>query len=174
MVNYKSPYSEYFKEIADFTQNSIDYFNGKKKEKKSHFFSQNSQTITEENENENFSKTPQQKIGDYQIFINNINYQRKMEEQIADTINYKKKDDRRFAFLDKIYNKKDLKIFINNINYKEITKEKISSVENNSRPNIAKIEKNKKNNLESKNKGKFVNGFSILILTHRKKHGELF
>ena len=83
VVNYKSPYNEYFKEIADFTQNSIDYFYEKRKEKKSHFCSPISQTIAEENENENLSQSPKQKIGDYQIFINNINYKEITKEKIS-------------------------------------------------------------------------------------------
>lgn len=160
MVNYTSPYSEYFKEIADFTQNTIDYFYEKKRRKKSLSCSEISQIVAEvaeENENENLSQSPKHIIGNYQIFINNINYQGKEEEQIADTINYRKTDARRFAFLDKIYHKKNLKNFINNLNYKEIKKEKINSFEQISRSNIAKIEKKKSSNFELKSTGSLKN-----------------
>jgi hypothetical protein len=106
-------------------------------------------------ENENFDQSPRNHSchphTDYQIFINNINYQSKIGENLYDSGYSKQILDRRFAFLDRIYDKKDFKIFINNINYKEIKRDKIYT-KNKSDLKIAKVDKKRKATYEKKDK----------------------
>jgi len=134
--NYKSPYREYFNEIAGFTQSSIDYFTNKRKnsralpktlKKRENYEDtiKNTKILEEPEENELKRKSTQKKtpVKTHKIIINNMEF---------DANNPKITNNNSPQLI-----KHDYNIFINNITFKEIEASK--KKEANYQENFAKI-----------------------------------
>lgn len=115
--NYKSPYREYFNEIAGFTQSSIDHFTNKRrnsrmlskpaKKRENYEEAMKNSRIAEDPEEvdpHRKSTNPKSKK-DYKIIVNNLEYESKKKSSASQSPRMIKHD----------YN-----IFINNITFQEI------------------------------------------------------
>jgi hypothetical protein len=151
VTNYKSPYREYFNEIAGFTQSCIDFFSNKRKNSQNFRKKPNKREnyeddyvnskIIEEPEENDLKRTNSHK--NYKIFINNLNKenQNKHRNNSIDIHNSSPQ-----------LIKHDYNIFINNITFKEIEiKHQIKklmrqhySQRSRRKPNITKMKNPKK------------------------------